>query len=396
MRNLYYYIFFFMICFFGYRLPTEGAEEKKLGSQEFKSGPSPMAKSDFPFQLRDLLTSEVENNLLFSPFSIAQLFSIMCPTLDTKTCEGFMKILGIDMLKGIDHINYWRKLEASQIAANGKFPLEVNNFLWQEKTLPMASELAQKLREQFGLQIADLDIRRKPEESRHEINRVIARSTHGYIKEFFGHLTNNVVRVWANTTYFEEKWAIDFHMEPKKRPFFKKNDPRKVRFFRGTSQMSYGEISGCHIVEIPYQSREFSMVWVAPISQSKPCQKIANNQIFQDLLSSLKPRNVELLMPEFKIESPKYKLTETIKKLFKEHGFSLPSNIDQIQHQSIVKVDKDGTVAAAATGAMDMGSASRGPQKVTVVIDHPSQFFLVHDASKEIIFIGNLDDPTPI
>lgn len=170
-----------------------------------------------------------------------------------------------------------------------------------------------------------------------------------------------------------------------------------MRFLSLSKKMGYAERDGCHIVEIPYQSGEFSMIWATPISQKKSCQRVANIQEFQAMLAAMKLREVRLTMPEFMIESPKYSLSGLIQKYWPEIDKALLDRF-QIDHSAIVKVDDKGTVAVAVTtaSASTLSGVLRQEPPVVVLINHPSQYFLVHNHSNEILFIGDLDSPDPI
>jgi serpin B len=66
-----------------------------------------------------------------------------------------------------------------------------------------------------------------------------------------------------------------------------------------------------------------------------------------------------------------------------------PFYIDDVHHRVMLKVDEEGTVAAAASG-VTMQAMSKRRQ---IVIDRPFLFMIVDDRSKAILFIGRIMDP---
>ena len=63
--------------------------------------------------------------------------------------------------------------------------------------------------------------------------------------------------------------------------------------------------------------------------------------------------------------------------------------IDQVKHKSFVKVDEEGTEAAAATSVAMVDSAP-----MPVVVDRPFVFVLREKLSGTILFMGKVMDPT--
>ena len=67
--------------------------------------------------------------------------------------------------------------------------------------------------------------------------------------------------------------------------------------------------------------------------------------------------------------------------------------LSDVIHEAVVKVNEEGTEAAAATGAV-MQLMSAGPPPVTFNADHPFIFFIRHNQSGSILFLGRLSNPS--
>ena len=102
-------------------------------------------------------------------------------------------------------------------------------------------------------------------------------------------------------------------------------------------------------------------------------------------------------IPNFKIEN-KLDMTEAIKNtglgaLFGDEAFSKigPMEIDSIFHGAYIKVDKDGTEAAAAT-VMTAGVTSiREPVIRYINIDKPFIYIIKEETYGNILFMGRVD-----
>jgi serpin B len=75
--------------------------------------------------------------------------------------------------------------------------------------------------------------------------------------------------------------------------------------------------------------------------------------------------------------------------IFENHGVAA---VSKALHKAVVKVDEDGTEAAAVTVLIFDGSTRELP--VEFVADHPFSFFIMEERSGVIVFAGHVLDPT--
>jgi serpin B len=66
--------------------------------------------------------------------------------------------------------------------------------------------------------------------------------------------------------------------------------------------------------------------------------------------------------------------------------------LSKVLHKAVVKVDEDGTEAAAATVVLMKGAGRKPPSEF--VADHPFTFFIMEERSGVIVFAGHVLDPT--
>jgi serine protease inhibitor len=63
--------------------------------------------------------------------------------------------------------------------------------------------------------------------------------------------------------------------------------------------------------------------------------------------------------------------------------------VDLVKQKSFVKVDEEGTVAAAVTGAVIVESAP-----LEIRVDRPFAFFIRERLTGTVLFLGVVNDPT--
>lgn len=66
--------------------------------------------------------------------------------------------------------------------------------------------------------------------------------------------------------------------------------------------------------------------------------------------------------------------------------------LSDVEHKSVVKVDETGTVAAAATSTDFHATLARALQ-FTMTMDHPFFYAIRDDMTKQLLFIGALENP---
>jgi serpin B len=69
-----------------------------------------------------------------------------------------------------------------------------------------------------------------------------------------------------------------------------------------------------------------------------------------------------------------------------------PTFLGKILHKAVVKVNEQGTEAAAVTMGMLAGAGMQKP--VEFLADHPFSFFIMEERSGVIVFAGHVLDPT--
>ena len=107
-------------------------------------------------------------------------------------------------------------------------------------------------------------------------------------------------------------------------------------------------------------------------------------------------------MPKFEFSSG-FSLAEPLEQLGMRDAFSanhadfsgmtdeVKLKIDAVVHKAFIRVDEEGTEAAAATGIVMPRVASAAPEPIEFKANHPFLFFLRYDDA--VLFMGRVADP---
>lgn len=254
------------------------------------------------------------------------------------------------------------------------------------------------------------------EGTRIRINKWISEQTNGKIKDLIpaGAVTEKMAMVIANAVWMKQSWE-----DMCDQGYVKwKADKKKYKAFEGSSDNTIAkDIDGVTILRLSYNTEDtagsgdvpdLSMFivtedrrggrtpdeWIA----GKPDLDEAFN--FGDYEGLKDYTDVEYTVPCFQTEF-KDEVTPAIEEIglgevlngeaYKNIG---NMSVDSIYHGAFIKVDENGTEAAAATAEVSVLGLPPDFNKMVrreIVVSRPFVFAIVEDVSRQILFMGSCD-----
>jgi serpin B len=165
---------------------------------------------------------------------------------------------------------------------------------------------------------------------------------------------------------------------------------------------------GYQAVALPYLGGVSMVLLLPDAGQFDAFEAGLNTKMLQGAIDALNPRLVALAMPKFEYHSDSVSLKQSLRQLGMVDAFD-PNAADfsgmdgkrdlyisDAFHKAMVRVDEDGTEAAAATGvAMGLTSAPAEPP-LQLTIDRPFVFVIRDDATGAALFMGRITNPKAI
>ncbi|MBL7011027.1 MAG: serpin family protein, partial [Candidatus Marinimicrobia bacterium] len=154
------------------------------------------------------------------------------------------------------------------------------------------------------------------------------------------------------------------------------------------------------IVDLPYGDSLFTMTIFLPSGDIDQFVSDLSPQKLSNWIDQLAPASFDLTMPRFELEYEK-KLNEILSDLGMAIAFDgenadfsriMPLDISgnlyisEVKHKTYIKVDEEGTEAAAVT-SVGIGITSGSPR---IVIDHPFVFAIRENHAGTILFLGKI------
>ncbi|KAG7488432.1 hypothetical protein MATL_G00033930 [Megalops atlanticus] len=294
--------------------------------------------------------------------------------------------------------------------------LRLANRLYGEKTFDFLKEFIESTQKFYHADLVALNFIGAAEESRKQINQWVEEQTESKIKDLLqpGMATAMTRLALVNAIYFKGSWLHKFDRKDTKEMPFKisQNEIKPVQMMYQMKKFPFNYIPDykLQILELPYQGEELSMFILLPEESGdnsrlrKLEKELTLQQIEEWTNRSNMDTNTDIIvhLPKFKLEE-NYTLNKPLARLgmtdvFDEvradlSGMNGSGNlyVSTVVHKSFIEVNEEGTEAAAAMAWMVVLMCM--PRREHFTADHPFLFFIRHNKSRSILFLGRFSSP---
>ena len=354
-------------------------------------------------------------NVAMSPASITAALAMTWGGAKGTTSAEMRKVLQLEGDVAAVFQAYGR-LAASLQDPKRQQKLRIANRLFGEQSFTFEQPFIAQTTQAFAAPLQPMDFVGSAEAQRGAINQWVEAQTEHRIKDLLPprSITDATRLVLVNAIYFLADWAQPFKAEQTfDAPFSltarkQKNVPMMHQ--RGGFRLATG--GGATVLELPYQGDDTAMWIVLPntVNGLPAVEAQLSTALLATWSASFKNQEIVVTLPKFEINPPdSLALSQALKKLgindaFDENkadftGIGVPPEanrrlfISAVFHKAFVKVDENGTEAAAATAVVMMDGTGAPRPAPTFVADHPFLFMIVDKRSGLLLFIGRVDDP---
>ena len=348
----------------------------------------------------------VDKNYMFSPLSIKMALMMAANGASGKTKTEILDTINV---ADIDHYNECIRLMIEEYSQSEILKMNISNSIWinsDNTSQRFGEEYNKKLAEVFNAESGVVN--NKTAEK--EINGWVNEKTQGKIPSI---ITRDNADFWAmlvNAVYFKGRWQNEFNKSATKKDDFYSRDGKttSIDFMNKTSWMNYSKKDGITIVELPYLTREEIFDENGEYVETKKLQgvNISMYLMMSDRNFSpeealcepeLKSKYIALSVPKFDIEYS-VELNDILKTVGIKKAFETDAEfrgmfdggnmwLDSTIHKTYIKVDEEGTEAAAVTGG-GMGGTSLPPEPLEIKYNKPFTFVIKDNINGEILFMG--------
>jgi serine protease inhibitor len=382
------------------------------------ASPSPelaTAINEFGFDLLREITASGDNTFI-SPLSIADALTMTYNGADGDTAQEMAAALHIDSMSKTEVNTAWGDLLASLMESDDA-SLTVANSLWADKGESFRDDFLGTNRDHFGAEIRSLDL--QAPDAVDIINEWISSRTMGRIPKMLKPADIEASALClVNTVHFLGGWAEPFNVEATQDQEFTLADGSRIQLpmMRQSGDFAYTETDDLQLVRIPYGTKgvsesRFSAYVMLPRGNLTPADLLADMsaQEWASMTaggrgSALAHGSIEIPRFELKPESS-FDLIPPLQSLGIHAAFGPGAdfspmgpkglNIGTATHRTYLRVDEEGTEAAAATViSMTRGGFMVIEQPFEFRADRPFIFSIVDDTSGALLFLGVISDPS--
>ena len=354
--------------------------------------------------LKTVFDTEEKANVMISPASVSIALGMAYNGAEGSTMDAFEEVLNYEGLTREEVNEITRELIHVLVTnVNGNL-LEIANSLWYDEKFPVEPEFINLNSHYYDAEVNELDFRNA--EAVGTINDWVSENTHGKIDEIIDSIDPAVMMILINAIYFNCVWDIEFNPDDTHQAYFYNEDGS-----------SYGEVDMMYLesnfkvaitdsfkaVELPYKNGKFSMYLFLPSEESSV------NQLLEKLDGATwntwiagfsEMEDFKVYMPRFEFEFER-SLGDDLKEMGLDIAFTDQADFSGIStialyiadviHKTYIKVNEEGTEAAAVTGVV-MEVTSIHPMN-EIRLDHPFLFAITENSSRSILFAGKVAEP---
>ncbi len=375
-----------------------------------ETGSAVTAINDFGFRLlRNVVKGSEGKNVIVSPLSVSLALAIAYNGADGDTRTAMAKTLAIP--SGADFNRANRELQREIVKADPSVKMEIANALWPRSGFAINPEFLKLSRDSYDAPVEALDFEKAPDQAADTINAWVGKNTHDKIKKIIKRPNPATVLMITDAVYFKGRWSIPFDEKATRPRDFHVQGGGTVKAPMMVQHGDYPYFGNdrFQVIRLSYGNKRFAMYVFLP----------RKNAGLSDFLASLdqphwKQWTAKLFYRQGKIILPKLESSwgESLNNALKAMGMAVAFNplsadfsrihpmpprlsISDVEHKTYVKIDEEGTEAAAATSIGIVALAiMKPPPPFEMIVDHPYFCAIVEQQSGAVMFAGVVTDPT--
>lgn len=342
-----------------------------------------------------------EGNWFVSPLSLQIALGMLLNGAQGETADEICRMLGYGNGETAE-VNQWCKLMLEQLPKlDKKTELALANAIFYNKEIELKAPYKDAVGAYYDATLEALDFS-KTKASADRINAWSSEKTKGMIPKVLNEVDPQALAYLANALYFKSQWAEKFPKGASGNETFTYEDggSEKVKMMKLNGKVfNYSENDLFQMVRLPYGNNAYAMTVLLP-KKGRSVQELVAFLAKQGRLPYLGEAEVDLWLPRFE---SKYHidLNDILTDMGMKTAFvpykadflamsDMPSHVDFVQQDAAIKVDEEGTEAAAVTiiGMKYNSALPMPPEKVVFHADHPFLYLISETSTGAILFAG--------
>lgn len=376
------------------------------------------ATNQFGFDLLQKLAPSEPGNMVYSTTSAVHALAMTYLGAKKNTQTQMAAVLHDTFTSGIFHtainrltIDLASRNIAPQPTAYGDLSVTLNlvDDIWAQAGFTLESTYLNDLATYYNSGVHIEDFIHNADGSRTTINQWVADHTANRIQNLLppGSIDGTTRLVLSNALYFKGSWAQPFDVQSTSNATFNHIDATTVQvpMMHGERNCNYTEGTNYQMVDVPFYGGNVSMTLLLPaVGHFADIRDQLNQSWWSQVTAAMANATVDITLPKFSFTWGSKSLATALKSLGMTDAFDAtvadfsgiePTrqlHIDDVLQKAFIAADESGVEAAAATAVTMSGNAAPSNIKIFTA-DQPFLCF-IRDASGEILFAGQVLDPS--
>lgn len=353
----------------------------------------------YPFFDQVVGSSSPTENIMVSPLSLTEVLAMLANGADGETLKQILKVMEMGNSKLESMNRAMAMLNEYLTAADKKSKVAIANSQWFDLSIKPVDEYVKKneLALHADTYLQDLS----SVKTMNDINSWCDSKTNGEIKKILDDpLSDDDKVLLINALYFKGVWLSPFDKENTTDADFTNQDgtKSKVKMMNQEAKFSFYSDDTLDVVEIPYGDNVFCMDVILPKEgvDLNACLKELDFKKMDHIFTNMMPSRMNLFMPRMELKY-KRRLNQDLKAMGMTNAFSdkadftemfnsSSSCISAIDQVTVIKVDEEGTVAAAVTS----GVLAEYCADTVFRMDRPFAFLIREKKTGIALFMGRV------
>jgi serine protease inhibitor len=364
--------------------------------------------------------SQVEHgNIFYSPLGLHMpLFQVyLGAPKNSSASKELANLLSLSTENDSGYLTSYQQVLATQEAQLSRLHqgsiVRIAHKLYLSDHVEVKSEFKNLVTQYFKSSIQQVNFSDSKETVK-TINNFLIQATNGLIREIFKEKDIGVdtEMILLNAIYFKGSWKYPFDKSLTEPMTFYVDQSTQAQFSamlvtQKLKLISIQELEST-VLELPYRNEQISMIIILPNGQvnirqvEKKLQSYKSTQLAKKL-NGTAPSKVQVIMPKFETTFDVPKLIESLRSLgvnsiFGNAGLSImtdhPLVVSKIVQKAVIKVNEEGSEAAAVTGLEETSRIASVIKEFNV--NKPFIFYIYDHANHLPLFVGRIVDPNGI
>lgn len=349
-------------------------------------------------------------SVALSPWSISENMAMAEQGARGTTAAQIARALSFGVPRGRLAPAFGALDRAVATAHDADTVLRTANALYGRQGASVRPAFLHALASGFGAPLRTVDFGGDPGGALAQVNGWVSQQTAGRIPALLSasDLRPAPLLVLLSAVYLHADWQLPFTAAHTVRaPFAAPQGRVSVPTMHQDGVFAYRARRGYRVLELPYEGGRLAFDILLPDrGRLAALQRTLAGGGLAGTLRGLRPERVAVALPTFELHD-RLELRAPLSRLGMPVAFTDAADfsgiaggpgdltISRVIHEAYIRVDEQGTEAAAATGTVITPTSAPAPPSIRFDVDRPFAFVLRDRATDTILFDGVVSTPTP-